>query len=183
MATSVASLWSVRDRSVSPITRLYRPIDVSTLARRLYPLASCHADAAPFGGHPQVTVALCRGAIGRGTHNRACPWRHDDDSVWMTLGNRLADPVLIVIAVGGEKAKRSAIWSRSASTGAPSSTSFLVTSTATISPLSASTPIADDRRPGDPGCLGAVPDLRPNTAVDAPVCVHCPDSTLGGNEH
>ena len=85
------------------ITRLYRPIDVSTLARRLYPLAFCHADAAPFGGHPQVTVALCRGALGRGTHNRACPWRHDDDSVWMTLGNRLADPpVLIVIAVGGE---------------------------------------------------------------------------------
>src|SRR5580692_8546183 len=102
MATSVASVWSVRDRSASPITRLYRPIDVSTLARRLYPLAFCHADAAPFGGHPQVTVALCRGALGRGTHNRACPWRHDDDSVWMTLGNRLADPVLIVIAVGGE---------------------------------------------------------------------------------
>ncbi len=58
--------------------------------------------AAPFGGHLQVAVALRRGALGRSTHNRACPWRHDDRSVWMMLGHRLADPVLIVIAVDGE---------------------------------------------------------------------------------
>jgi len=31
--------------------------------------------AAPFRSHPQVTVALCRGGLGRGTHNRARPWR------------------------------------------------------------------------------------------------------------
>jgi hypothetical protein len=35
MATSVASVWSVRDRRASPVTRLCRPIDASTLARRL----------------------------------------------------------------------------------------------------------------------------------------------------
>jgi len=35
MATSVASVSSVRDRRASPITRLYRPIAASTLARRL----------------------------------------------------------------------------------------------------------------------------------------------------
>ncbi len=50
MATSVASVRSVRDRSAPPITRLYplarvltRPIDTSTLARRLQSLAFCHA--------------------------------------------------------------------------------------------------------------------------------------------
>jgi hypothetical protein len=42
MTTSVASVWSVRDRSASPITRLYRPIDATTLARRLEPLDFCH---------------------------------------------------------------------------------------------------------------------------------------------
>src|SRR6201998_2508517 len=41
MATSVASVSSVRDRRASPITRLYRPIAASTLARRLEPLAFC----------------------------------------------------------------------------------------------------------------------------------------------
>src|ERR1700684_2952881 len=72
------------------------------LGSKIVPAGFLPRHAAPFGGHPQVTVALCRGALGRGTHNRACPWRHDDGSVWMTLGNRLADPVLIVITVGGE---------------------------------------------------------------------------------
>jgi hypothetical protein len=33
IATSVASVRSVRDRRASPTTRLYRPIDASTLAR------------------------------------------------------------------------------------------------------------------------------------------------------
>ena len=92
MATSVASVWSVRDRSASPITRLYRPIDVSTLARRLSPLAFCHAMRPRSAAIRQVTVALCRGGLGRGTRNRACPWRRDDGSGWMTLGNRLAGP-------------------------------------------------------------------------------------------
>jgi len=35
MATSVASVSSVRDRNASPITRLYRPIAASTFARTL----------------------------------------------------------------------------------------------------------------------------------------------------
>ena len=56
MATSVASVWSVRDRSASPITRSYRPIDVSTLATqrantiKVPPLASA-ARAAPGQDH------------------------------------------------------------------------------------------------------------------------------------
>jgi hypothetical protein len=57
---------------------------------------------APFGSHPQVTVALCRDGLGRGTHNRARQRRHDDIGIRMTLGDRLTDPVLIVIAVGDE---------------------------------------------------------------------------------
>jgi hypothetical protein len=31
--------------------------------------------------------------------------RHDDGGVWMTLGNGLADPILIVGAIGGEGSK------------------------------------------------------------------------------
>jgi hypothetical protein len=77
MATSVASVWPVHDRSASPITRLYRPIVASTLA----------------------VVALCRGGLGRSTQDRGCTWRHDDGSVWMMFGDRLVNPVLIVIAV------------------------------------------------------------------------------------
>jgi molybdate transport system substrate-binding protein len=49
MATSVASVWSVRDRSASPITRLYRPIDVSTLVTQRAPLLVSAARA------PQAT--------------------------------------------------------------------------------------------------------------------------------
>jgi glutathione S-transferase len=58
--------------------------------------------AAAFGDHPQMAVALCRGGLGRSTRHRACPRRHDDGSIWMTLGNRLTDLVLIVGAVGRE---------------------------------------------------------------------------------
>jgi hypothetical protein len=49
-----------------------------------------------------VTVALCRGGLGRCTQDRSCARRHDDGSVWMMFGDRLINPVLIVIAVGGE---------------------------------------------------------------------------------
>jgi hypothetical protein len=115
--------------------------------------------AAAFGDHPQMAVALCRGGFGRNVRHRARLRRNDDGSVWITLGNRLADPVLVVGAIGGN-VMGSAIWPRSVSTIAASSISFLVTSTATISPLSASTPICSlrqDRRrdvPGGPS-LGA----------------------------
>src|SRR5208282_2877487 len=57
--------------------------------------------AAAFGDHPQVTVALCRGDVSRSARYRAGPRRHDDGGIRMTLGNRLANPVLIVEAVGG----------------------------------------------------------------------------------
>jgi hypothetical protein len=56
--------------------------------------------AAAFGDHPQVTVALCRGGVGRSARHRAGPWRYEDGSIRMTLGDRLADSVLIVEAVG-----------------------------------------------------------------------------------
>ena len=51
---------------------------------------------------PQMAVALCRGGSGRSTRHRARPRRHDDGNIWMRLGNRLADLVLIVDTVGGE---------------------------------------------------------------------------------
>src|SRR6202789_163394 len=49
-----------------------------------------------------MAVALCRGGLGRNTRHCARSWWHDDGSIWMTLGNRLADLVLIVGAVGGK---------------------------------------------------------------------------------
>jgi hypothetical protein len=53
-------------------------------------------------GHPQVVVALRRGGLGRSTQDRSCPRRQDDGSIWMMFGDRLINPVLIVIAVSGE---------------------------------------------------------------------------------
>jgi len=55
--------------------------------------------AAPFGDHPQMAVALGRSGFSRSTGHRTCPRRHDDGSVWITFGSRLADPVLVVVAV------------------------------------------------------------------------------------
>jgi hypothetical protein len=72
------------------------------LGPKIVPAGLLPGHAAPFGNHPQVTVALGRGGLGRGTHDRARPWRHDDRIVCMTLGNHQADPVLVVIAVGRE---------------------------------------------------------------------------------
>jgi hypothetical protein len=59
--------------------------------------------AAAFGDHPKMTVTLCRGGPGRRTLHRACPRRHDDGGIWITLVDRLADLVLIVGAVGSEE--------------------------------------------------------------------------------
>src|SRR5882757_5572095 len=64
-------------------------------AARLLP-----SHAAAFDDHPQVTVALCRGGVGRSARYRAGPRRYDDGGIRMALGNRLANPVLIVEAVG-----------------------------------------------------------------------------------
>jgi hypothetical protein len=59
--------------------------------------------AAAFGDHPQMAVALCRGGFGRSVRHRASSRRNDDGSVWIMLGNRLADPVLVVGAIGGKR--------------------------------------------------------------------------------
>ncbi len=51
---------------------------------------------------PQMAVALCRSGLGRATQNRAGPRWHDDGSIRIMFGDGLVNPVLIVIAVGGE---------------------------------------------------------------------------------
>ncbi|MEA2727654.1 MAG: hypothetical protein QOF70_2129 [Acetobacteraceae bacterium] len=51
-------------------------------AARLLP-----SHAAAFGDHPQVTVALCRGGVGRCACYRPGPRRDDDGGIRMTLGN------------------------------------------------------------------------------------------------
>jgi len=91
-----------------------------------------------------------------------------DGSGWMTLGNRRLTPFLIVIAVGGED-MGSAICRESASTSAPSSTSFLVTSTVTISPLSASTRYAASARIGGGTCRVYQTSHSPASASFRPV--------------
>ena len=55
--------------------------------------------AAAFGDHPQTVITLCWSGFSRGARHRARPRRHDDGGIRMTLGNRLADPVLVVVAV------------------------------------------------------------------------------------
>ena len=49
-----------------------------------------------------MSITLCRGDLGRSHHNCACPWRHDDRSACVRLGNGLADSVLIVASVDSE---------------------------------------------------------------------------------
>ena len=60
-------------------------------------------------GHPavrddllDVSVTLCRGGPGGRTRHRGCSRRHVDSGIRITLGDRLADLVLIVGAVSGE---------------------------------------------------------------------------------
>ncbi|MEA2731567.1 MAG: hypothetical protein QOF70_6042, partial [Acetobacteraceae bacterium] len=65
------------------------------VAARLLP-----SHAAAFGDHPQVTVALCRGGVGRSARYRAGPRRYHDGGIRMTLGNRLADPVRVCFNLG-----------------------------------------------------------------------------------
>src|SRR5271165_4558000 len=103
MATSVASVRPVRDRSASPITRLYRPIDASTLARRLWRLAFCQT-MRPRSAIIRRWRSRCVGAVPAEALATA-PARGGTmtpPSVRMTPGNHLADPVLIVGAVGSE---------------------------------------------------------------------------------
>jgi len=89
MATSLASVWLVRGRSVSWITRLYRPIDAS--------------DPADYS---RCIVS----GWSRSAHHCTGPRRHDDGRVEMTLANRLADQVLVVAAVAGERGNGIGRW-------------------------------------------------------------------------
>src|ERR1700722_13009061 len=99
--TSVASVRSVRDRRASPTTRVSpdRRLDLGPL---IVATGFLPGHLAAIGDHPQMAVALCRSSFGRRTRHRTRPWRHDNSGVRMTLGNSLADLILIVAAVSSE---------------------------------------------------------------------------------
>ena len=152
--------------------------DPAAIAAGLLP-----AHPAVLGDDLEVAVPLCGSHLGRSARDRGCPWRHDDRSITVALGNRPVDLVLIVSAVAGERSERIAELVEKRTGSRAVVNFFLASSTATISPLSPSTPICrfrQDRRreapcfstshsPAPPSftpvlstsrCSGPVPSLR-----------------------
>jgi hypothetical protein len=115
----------------------------------------------------EVSVALCRSARDGRTRNRGGSRRYDDRGIRMTLGDSLVNSVLIVRAVSREG--RQGIGELVEQRGSPRGVvALLVSSIATISPLSPSRPICSlrhDRRRDVP-CFStshspAPPSFRP----------------------
>jgi len=126
------------------------------------------------------------GAVSATWHGAATR-RHDNGGVRMTHAHLAVNNVLILGAVGLNEATRSLTWSSKGPIGALSSTSLAVRVTATIGPVSASTPRCDLRRSRPvlmPGCSASpspslafhspgernLDQLRPNRTASAPRC-------------
>jgi hypothetical protein len=102
MAGSVASIWSVPDRRASPIARCIDrslpqlwPADCS---RWLF-ARPCDPALQWFAGGGRAASEAFRPRL---STPRLTAAEHDS-SVWIMLGNRLINPILIVGTVGGKR--------------------------------------------------------------------------------
>ena len=141
MATSVARR-AVRARAQRvadhPLVAGHRRLGQSAtiVAGRLLP-----AHAAVLGDGPEVPVALRRRGLGRPARHRVPARRHDDRRLGVALGDRAVHVLPVVGAVAGERGDRAVhLVEQRARPGSRRRPRWSVSSTASIRPVSASTP-------------------------------------------
>ena len=146
MTTSVPWRASVRERSVSPITRLYRLMSASTNARSLYPDAFCQC-MRPRSAMSCKSLSRCVGAVSAVSLGTAL---ERGGTITVASGCRAATSPYTSSRSNAPSPVKDATgrstWSSRRPTCEPSSTSLEVNSAATISPVSASTPRCNFRQ-------------------------------------
>src|SRR3954451_15670614 len=97
----------MRERSVSPITRLQREIATSAKARRWYPEAFCQPRRPRSAMSTKVPIALGRRGRGRRAWHRVLARRYDDRRRGMAFGHDAGHVLPVLGAVTRARAKRS----------------------------------------------------------------------------
>src|SRR3954451_23310989 len=97
----------MRERSVSPITRLQREIATSAKARRWYPEAFCQPRRPRSAMSTKVPIALGRRGRGRRAWHRVLARRYDDRRRGMAFGHDAGHVLPVLGAVTRERGYRS----------------------------------------------------------------------------